>query len=141
MGKRIFTDADREAARNLRKLWEARRELLGLTQEKAGGEMGMNQSAVSQYLKGIVPLRLAAALKFAKLLKVKPTEIRQDLADLTSEVSPDALEWAQRFDRLDSSGKAKFWDALLIAQKGIPDEKLEHLRAPSKRSKTTKEKA
>lgn len=134
----MFTAEDRAAGVNLKRIWDEKKASLGLTQENVGGVLGMNQSAVSQYLKGKVPLRLAAALKFAKLLKVKPTDIRPDLAELTLEVSPEALEWAARFDRLDDRGRERFWDALLIAEKGIPDEKLESLRAPSSAAKPAK---
>lgn len=140
MAKRLFTAEDRAAHIKLKSLWEVKRKPLGLTQENVMEALDMNQSAVSQYLNGKIPLRLAAALKFARVLKVKPTEIRPDLAEITSEVSPEALEWAARFDKLDAKGRAKFWDALLVAGKGVPDEKLEHLRAPTHRSKPTKEK-
>jgi transcriptional regulator with XRE-family HTH domain len=131
MAKRVFTPADWDAQKRLKTIWEAKKGPLGLTQENVMEALDMNQSAVSQYLNGKVPLRLAAALKFSRLLKVKPTEIRPDLAELTSEVSTEALDWAQRFDKLDERGKQKFWDALLVAEKGIPDENLEHLRAPA----------
>lgn len=135
MSKRVFSEADKVAAKNLKALWKTRAKELGLTQEKAGGELGMNQSAVSQYLAGQVPLRITAALKFAKILKVKPVEIRPDLAELTNELSPEALDWAQRFDKLDERGKRRFEAALLLAFPAIPDERLESFRAPEKPSK------
>lgn len=116
MGKRVFTPEDRAAQKRLKTIWESKRTELGLTQEGSCEALGMNQSAVSQYLRGYIPLRLSAALRFAKLLKVKPTEIRPDLADLTSEVSPEALDWAQRYDRLSEAGRRRLLDALSSAE-------------------------
>lgn len=44
------------------------------------------QSTVSHYLNGKAPLNTDAALKFAVLLRVKPEELRPDLADLMNYV-------------------------------------------------------
>lgn len=80
---RTITDADRVAASNLRRLWAARRKLKpSFTQEVAALELGMTQSAISQYLKCTVPLGLKATMQFASLLSVKPEEIRPDVYDL-----------------------------------------------------------
>jgi transcriptional regulator with XRE-family HTH domain len=134
MGKttnRKFTPADRQAAKNLREIWDRKYRELGLTQASAAEKMEFQtQSAVSQYLNGAVPLRIAAALKFAKILKVKPTDIRPDLAELTSELSMDALDWAQRYDKLDQQGKMRFEAALLLSLPAISDDKLTHLKIP-----------
>lgn len=85
---RKITDADRRAAQKLRAIWERRQaeyRAFGtqrLTQEEAGAEMDIGQSAVGQYLRGDIPLGLQALLKFAALLQVDPREIRDDFKEL-----------------------------------------------------------
>lgn len=74
--RRELTAEEKSAASALRNLWETRRLKLGLTQEKAAFELGWKQqSAVSQYLNGQIPLNLETVLKFAKLLEVDPEMI------------------------------------------------------------------
>jgi len=122
--KRNFSAADRLAASNLAEIWKLKSSALSLTQEKAAGDLGMTQGAVSQYLHGKVPLRIVAAIKFAKLLKVKPTEIREDLRELTSELTPEALDFAQRFSKLKPEQQKKFEAILLLAADAVPDSKI-----------------
>ena len=82
------TPADQEAAQRLRAFWDqavaasiADPSSERLTQETAGAELGSGQSAVSQYLKGTIPLNYRALLVFARLLGRDPTEIRCDLPE------------------------------------------------------------
>lgn len=88
MGRRALTVAEQRATRNLKQLWQREntdRVMRGddrLTQEEAGLAMGMGQSAVSQFLRGEVPLGLESVLKFSRLLNVDPRQIRKDLAEL-----------------------------------------------------------
>lgn len=81
------TPADRAAAKRLKALWVARAPALKLSQEKFGAAHGMNQSSVSQYLNGRIPLGYRACLAFAKGLGVDIREIRSDLPELAL-VSP-----------------------------------------------------
>lgn len=77
---RTITATDREAAARLRSIWNAKKRALGLTQESAAFALGMNQSAVSQYLAGKIAIGVEACIRFAQLLGVEPTEIRPDVA-------------------------------------------------------------
>lgn len=89
--------ADKRAAQNLKRLIQSvntDRALKGqpkMTHEDLGYAMGMGQSAVSQFVRGVAPCGLAPTLKFARALGVDPREIRGDLKDLNW-----ALEFAER---------------------------------------------
>ncbi len=76
-----MTELDIEAVERLRAIWEQRKKEHGFTQETAADFLGMNQSAVSQYLRGVLPLGVEATLKFAHFLGVNPQDIRSDLPD------------------------------------------------------------
>lgn len=78
----------------MRQIWDENKKALGLTQEKAAAAMGFNtQAAVSHYLSGYTPLNTDAILKFAALLKVKPSQIREDIGELLAPATryPDAI--------------------------------------------------
>lgn len=67
----------------LKYAWEAHKKELGLTQEVAADLLGFSsQGTVSDYLNGRIPLNMATAFKFAKLLKVPVTEIWEGDAEL-----------------------------------------------------------
>ena len=76
MTQRIITDADRDAAKRLRAIWEAKKQELKLTQVTVADEIGTSQSAISQYLNGTIALNTDAVLVFAKLLQCEPKDIR-----------------------------------------------------------------
>ena len=85
---RKMTELDIEAARRLRAIWEQRKLERRFTQETASEHLGMNQSAVSMYVRGSVPLGIEATFKFAYFLDVDPREIRPDLPDwITTKLS------------------------------------------------------
>lgn len=85
--KKAPIDQMPEATLLLRKAWESKKKELKLTQEIAADIMGFEaQATVSQYLNGKIPVNTDAALKFAALLKVKPEDLRPDLADLMNYV-------------------------------------------------------
>lgn len=96
------TAADKAAAARLRQIWETEKAARAesahpLTQEVAGEALGVNQSSVSQYLGGKIPLNYRAVLIFAKVLGVDPTSIRSDLPEqresgATGDLS-DESEW------------------------------------------------
>lgn len=91
MQRRPLTTDEVQAAEKLRALWDRRAKGLNLTQEKAAHALGFkNQSAVSQYLNGRVPLSAKALAGLAQLLEVAPEEISKPLAEqwfLTSTVN------------------------------------------------------
>lgn len=74
------SDADRLAV--LFKAWQVRQKASGLpaSQEAAAPLLGFNQSALSQYLSGKIPLNVGALIKFADLLSCAPADISKDLA-------------------------------------------------------------
>ncbi len=77
---RKISDVDKNAAHNLKRIWEAKRDTLGLTQEKAAEALGFStQGAVSQYLNGRTALNTDTTLKFAALLQVLPEDINPEL--------------------------------------------------------------
>ncbi len=78
---RKMTELDVEAAKRLRIIWDQRKKDYGFTQETASDFLGMNQSSVSQYVRGALPLGVEATLKFAHFLGVDPLEIRPDLPE------------------------------------------------------------
>ncbi|HHR6036614.1 S24 family peptidase [Providencia sp. PAZ2] len=80
---RKISDVDKNAAHNLKTIWEAKRDTLGLTQEKAAEALGFStQGAVSQYLNGRTALNTDTTLKFAALLQVQPEDINPELKAL-----------------------------------------------------------
>ncbi|EPP6649012.1 helix-turn-helix domain-containing protein, partial [Escherichia coli] len=110
------------------------------------------QSAVSHYLNGKAPLNTDAALKFAVLLRVKPEELRPDLADLmnyvrssgTYDESFEGEGWRMvnkqqadlldLFDILPESEKAKLIERLK-GQNELYKEAFENMLAAQKRMK------
>ena len=76
MTQRIITDADKDAAKRLRAIWESKKQELKLTQVTVAEEIGTSQSAISQYLNGTIALNTDAVIVFAKLLQCEPKDIR-----------------------------------------------------------------
>lgn len=74
--RRELTPEEKTWAENLRRIWERKKNALGLTQEKAAAAMGFkSQGSWWQYLHGKIPLNTDAKLKAAKLLQVSVKEI------------------------------------------------------------------
>lgn len=95
--KKSLTDADREAHKRLRRLWDVKKRDLHLTQEQVADLWGVTQGAVSQYLNGHTKLGVVATLRFSKLLGVRPQDIRPDFeysALVPGELPPEAIEMA-----------------------------------------------
>lgn len=76
------TPADIAAAARLRAIWQRIPRPERPTQEKAAELLGTNQSAISQYVTGRIPLNARAVLTFARLLGCRPEDIRDDLPEL-----------------------------------------------------------
>lgn len=106
--KRNITDADRKAAANLRRIWDRKKKELKLTQEgvgpRIGGKKGGSQGLVSQYLNGVIALNAVATLRFAQVLLVSPSEIRDDIdfdTVVPPELPPDLAQTVVRLLALD----------------------------------------
>jgi transcriptional regulator with XRE-family HTH domain len=95
--RKPLSAADERAAERLRAIWDEKKDRLGLTQEKAADELGFRtQGAVGHYLNARIPLNVKATLKFARLLKVSPLDIREDFIELmarTLGVEPTEIPW------------------------------------------------
>lgn len=103
--KRTITQADREAAKRLKRIWEEKKKDLHLTQEKAADQLGFKtQASVSHYLNCRIALGPVATLKFARLLDVSPQDIRPDFefvllpGEIPQEVAQLAIELASLDD-------------------------------------------
>ena len=90
--KRNVTPQDLEAARNLKRIYEAKKySPEKLTQRKVADAMGFSQqSSVSQYLLGKLPMSLETIAAFANALGVDPSEIRADFYSAIA-IKPAAL--------------------------------------------------
>lgn len=87
--RRELTAEELADTQRLKQLWKNNAPKLGLTQEAASKEFGYaNQSAISQYLNGRIPLNMQAASRFANLLKVPLGAISPSHAIHASTSSP-----------------------------------------------------
>ena len=67
----------------LKLIWNSKKKILGLTQEKVAELCDWNtQSAFNAYLLGRIPLNTDAVLRLSKVLQVHPTEIMPELSDI-----------------------------------------------------------
>ena len=78
--KRTISDHDKRAAKRLKLLWNENKDRLNLTQERASTRFdAWSQSAIGQYLNGIIALNATACLRFAMLLECSPKDIYPEL--------------------------------------------------------------
>ena len=95
--RRELTSDELADTKRLQKLWKANAPQLGITQAKASQMFGFaNQSAISQYLNGRIPLNMETTTRFASLLKVPLSDISPSHASRTTSTSPlmDAMKKA-----------------------------------------------
>lgn len=69
------------AANNLRRIWDAKKAEIGVTQTEAAKKLGWTQGAVAQYLNNITELNASATIKLANFLGVDPRDINPDATD------------------------------------------------------------
>ena len=84
-GKYVITQTNIDDAARLKDIFERRKKEakskgIKFTQETFGAKYDWSQGAVGQYLNGVIPLNLSAALKFAEGLNVSLDEISPSLA-------------------------------------------------------------
>lgn len=90
VAKRELTQAERECAEHLRRIWERKRQALELTQEKVAYACGWTtQGAFGHYLQGKNPLNIDAVFKLARVLEVDPREIMPELHEILMEFFPE----------------------------------------------------
>lgn len=120
MTKRNLSLEEKEAARKLLQIWNAKRKKLGLTQARAATELDFaSPSSVYQYLHGLIPMGTDAIIKFAGLLGVKPEEIRPDLADKFDVIRP----LMARFEKMPIEFSSEDWEIMQILQRISQDKK------------------
>jgi transcriptional regulator with XRE-family HTH domain len=114
MVSKKLTNEQMQDASRLKKIFEDRKAIdKSMTQESLAAACGWKtQSAVQQYVNGMVPLNLDALIKFSQALDVLVTDISPSLGSRIMSVrlglnsapdglSPQAIEVAKAFDRLD----------------------------------------
>lgn len=69
------------AVNNLRRIWDAKKAEIGVTQSEAAKKLGWTQGAVAQYLNNITELNATAIIKLANFLGVDPRDIDPNAAD------------------------------------------------------------
>lgn len=95
MSKKPLPPEKKEECLRLKALFNARKNELGLTQEKLAHALEMNQSSVSHYLNGINPLNASVAAAFARILGVEVSEFSERLAgeilNISKAVGPQSV--------------------------------------------------
>lgn len=94
--------------------WKLRRKQEGLpaSQEDAAASLGFGQSALSQYLRGDIPLNPNAAEKFAKLLGCNVADFSPDIAIELLKTWPFPSIERSRFDGLSAAQKMEIQGAV-----------------------------
>lgn len=69
------------AVNNLRRIWDAKKAEIGVTQSEAAKKLGWTQGAVAQYLNNITELNASATIKLANFLGVDPRDINPAAID------------------------------------------------------------
>lgn len=90
--RRQLTKEEIQDTQRLREVWDKKRVELNLSQQDVADAFGIqNQTAISQYLNGRIPLNLEAAIKFAKILDVRVNEISPRHSQWISDACDKAL--------------------------------------------------
>ncbi|MFO1430555.1 MAG: helix-turn-helix transcriptional regulator [Candidatus Competibacteraceae bacterium] len=104
INKRALTPDEENARNRLKRIWEAKRKVLGLTQQNVADRCGWSsQSTTGHYLSGRLALNTDAVLALARVLNVNPNEIWPNLLPnlkLDDVVSPDVAHIARAIDNL-----------------------------------------
>ena len=87
MSKKPLPPEKKEECQRLKAIFNAKKNDLGLTQEKLAHALEMNQSSVSHYLNGINPLNAAVAASFAKILGVDVSAFSERLAEEMTKIA------------------------------------------------------
>ncbi|MBJ2263697.1 S24 family peptidase [Pseudomonas sp. MF6787] len=101
--KRPLTENQLAECAALKKIFNEKKESLGLTQEKAAQHLGMNQGSFSHYLNGRNAINLEFALSVSQLLDVPVTDFAPRYARALSDLRVETIERFSRF-RLEGEG-------------------------------------
>lgn len=99
MPAKPLSESQKQDASRLRLLYMARKSSLGLSQESIAAAMGFaNQSAVSQYFNGRIPLNHTAAIGFARLLHCSVSDFSPTIANELEATKRELNEFVFRED-------------------------------------------
>ena len=103
--KRTITPEDKRAAAELKRIWEKKKGPLKLTQQRAADMWGSKatQGLIGQYLNGHTALGRVACMKFARILQVRPEQIRADFEyspALPDDIPADVVRMAYKLSCL-----------------------------------------
>jgi transcriptional regulator with XRE-family HTH domain len=99
--KRDLSAGEKLCAQRAKSLYEKS----GKTQEDIGYELGMTQSAVTQYLNGHIPMNFGIKISLAKCFAVPITAIDPELEDILH-LSQDEQALLRSYRQADDTGKA-----------------------------------
>jgi len=94
--RRKLTEAEINAAKRLKLSFNKKKKALGLTQDSAAYQLGWNQSGLSHYLNGRVPLNLSALYKICDLIN---EDSRRIFPEITKDI-PIGIEGAMDVSNL-----------------------------------------
>ncbi len=90
--RRQLTPEEQNDSDRLLCVWNQKKQVLGLTQADVAKQFGIaNQTAISQYLNGRIPLNLEAAVKFSKILQVRLGDISPCHAEMVGNPNTDSV--------------------------------------------------
>lgn len=107
--KKRLTESQLAECAALKEIFNSKKDLLGLTQEKAAQHLGMNQGSFSHYLNGRNAINLQFALSVAKLLGVSVMDFAPRYERALSDLKPGTLDGFERF-KPSGSGAEGFID-------------------------------
>ncbi|HGJ5855681.1 MAG TPA: helix-turn-helix domain-containing protein [Arsenophonus nasoniae] len=85
--KKPLTKEQLDDAQRLKSIYVLKKDELRITQDDIAYQLGIGQAAVSHYLNGVNPLNAKTVAFFAKLLKVKPSDISPSIAMELEEIA------------------------------------------------------
>lgn len=105
----------------LKRLYQAKKKALGITQTSIADELGMKQGSVAQYMNGSIALNYEAVIRFAKVLQVQPWDIDPTLQVLKPQGEVTSREVTVEVQStLTGSGKPQT-RTITIRYDGMPD--------------------
>lgn len=97
MSKRHLPDDRQAECLRLKRIFNAKKRDLGLTQEKLAEYLGINQSSVSHYLNAVNPLNATVAVAFARILEVQVSDFSPRLATEIELLTSPSVEANREF--------------------------------------------
>lgn len=89
--RRKLSEVEQQEQATLQRIWNEKKDVLGLTQVKVANKFGFaNAAAVSQYLTGRIALNIRVVAKFANELGVSIEEISPRFSKMLPEFSSSA---------------------------------------------------